>query len=178
MSIENTKVQIRYATSQDNILLAQIGAETFSDTFGADNTPEDLELHLSNSFSPERQAQELALPDSIFLIAEENGEVAGFAWLLDNKTDEGVRGEHPIEISRIYARKKWIGQGVGASLMQACLIEAEKRKCDVIWLGVWERNPRAIRFYQKWGFETVGTHIFQVGNDPQTDFIMQRSVRK
>jgi ribosomal protein S18 acetylase RimI-like enzyme len=82
----------------------------------------------------------------------------------------------PLEIVRIYACQEWLGRGVGPMLMQACLDEARQRGCDALWLDVWERNPRAIAFYRKWGFKVVGTQGFQLGSDMQTDLLMQRAV--
>ena len=83
-----------------------------------------------------------------------------------------------VEIVRIYADMPWIGKGVGPALMQACLDEAQNRGCALIWLGVWEHNPRAQAFYRKWGFEKIGTHTFMLGADPQTDWIMARKIVK
>ena len=172
-----TTINIRYATAADNALLAEIGAQTFYDSFAAANTPEDTAAYLAASFSPAKQAAELADPLSVFLIAEVEGAVVGFARLKEGQPAAAINGVRPLEIVRIYALKAWLGQGVGATLMQACLDEAEQRGCDVVWLGVWERNNRAILFYRKWGFVKVGTQTFQLGDDPQNDFVMQRPVK-
>jgi len=171
-------LNIRHATQEDAALLAFIGAETFFDTFARDNSPENIGFYLSTSFSTEIQAAELADPASTFLIAELNGETVGYAHLKTGSVPANVSGVRPLELARIYARTPWIGQGVGAALMQACLSEAEKMGCDTIWLGVWEHNPRAISFYTQWGFEQVGTQIFQLGNDPQTDWVMVRKISR
>jgi ribosomal protein S18 acetylase RimI-like enzyme len=69
--------------------------------------------------------------------------------------------------------QEYIGKGVGRELMAAAIREAGQRGCDSVWLGVWEKNPRAIAFYKKWGFQEVGSHVFQLGDDLQTDFIME-----
>jgi GNAT superfamily N-acetyltransferase len=168
--------RIRRGGPADNVLLAELGAETFADTFGPDNTPEDLAAYLEASFGLEKQARELAEPGSVFLILEAEGVPAGFARLKQGPAPSGVGGTRPVEIVRIYARRPWLGKGVGARLMQACLDEAAAAGCDVVWLGVWERNPRAIAFYQRWGFAQVGTQAFQLGADAQTDWIMARAV--
>ncbi len=167
-------VNIRYATIADNQLLAEVGAETFNDSFAADNTPENMEAYLSTAFGPEIQRAELADPDSRFLIAEEAGEMAGFAQLKSGPAPAEIAARQPVELARLYARKAWIGRGVGAALMARCLEEAHAAGCDVVWLGVWERNPRAINFYTRWGFTEVGDHIFQLGDDPQRDLLMVR----
>ena len=168
---------IRTATFEDTALLAKIGAEMFAETFAGENTPENMAAYLADSFSLEKQTAELAEPGSVFLIAEMGGKAAGYARLIAGSTEASVRATRPVELVRIYAGSKWLGQGVGAGLMQACLTEAARVGADVIWLGVWERNPRAIRFYQKWGFVQVGTHGFQLGDELQTDWIMARPVK-
>lgn len=169
-------IYIRYATIADNQLLAEIGAETFYDSFAADNTPANMTSYLSSAFGPDIQRTELIDPHSRFLIAEVAGETAGFAQLKFGAAPAEISGRQPMEIARIYARKAWIGQGVGAALMTRCLEEARGVGCDAVWLGVWERNPRAIRFYTKWGFTEVGGHTFQLGDDPQRDLLLVRSV--
>lgn len=173
---ENSPFNIRYAVTADNMLLAEIGAETFANSFGADNAPENMSAYLAASFSPEIQARELADTASRFLIIERDESAVGYAKLSFGGAPDSVIGQKPMEIVRIYARKEWIGKGVGAQLMKACLREAEEAGCDVIWLGVWERNPRAIAFYRKWGFEPVSTQTFQLGDDLQTDWVMARPV--
>jgi len=170
-------LRIRAATAGDNILLAEMGRQTFYDTFAADNNPEDMQLYLEAAFSPEKQAAELADPASVFLIAEIDGEAVGYVRLKEGPPPQTITGSKPVEIVRIYARKEWIGHGVGAALMEASIKEAEKRGCDAVWLDVWEKNPRGIAFYRKWGFVQAGGQKFLLGNDLQDDLLMQRPVR-
>lgn len=169
-------MNIRKANASDTYLLAELGARTFADSFAADNTPEDMADYLALSFSPEKQAAEMAEPGTLFLIAEEGGQPVGYTRLREGNVPDCVSGAHPIEIVRIYSVKEMIGRGVGKALMSDCLEEARSRGCDVIWLDVWEKNPRAIAFYQKWGFEKVGEQGFQLGDDLQTDWIMARYI--
>jgi GNAT superfamily N-acetyltransferase len=169
-------MEIRIAVPADNILLAEIGAQTFAETFGPDNTPENMAAYLAESFSPEKQAAELADPATVFLIAEVDEAAVGYARLREGDPPTYKFGSRAIEIVRIYACQAWLGKGVGPALMQACLRQAEQRGCDTIWLDVWERNPRGIAFYQKWGFVVTGTQGFKLGADLQTDLIMQRRV--
>ncbi len=174
--MNHPEIEVRKATLADNQLLAELGVRTFRDTFAADNTPEDMAAYLAASFSPAKQAEELADPSSSFLIAQVQGMAVGYARLRQGKPPPSITGDRPIEIVRLYSDKEWIGHGVGAALMKACLSEGEKRNCDTIWLDVWERNPRAIAFYRKWGFRLVGTQIFQLGSDRQHDLLMQSSL--
>jgi ribosomal protein S18 acetylase RimI-like enzyme len=167
-------ILIRRAAPADNTLLSEIGARTFYATFAADNKAENMQAFLRATYSPDKQALELAEADSQFLIAEVGGVAVGYARLKAGVAPAPVVGRRPIEIARIYSEGEWIGRGVGPALMEACLAEADERGCDVVWLGVWGRNPRAIAFYRKWGFEVVGSHIFQFGDDPQRDLLMAR----
>ena len=166
-------MNIRYGTTEDAKMLAELGARTFYDTFAKDNTPENIDAYLKKSFSPEIQSNELSQPDIIFLIAEFEDMPIGYAQLMINSKDESIKSTQPLEIRRIYTSQEYLGRGVGKELMQAIISEARLRGCDCIWLGVWEKNQRAIDFYEKWGFREVGTHIFSVGDDPQTDFVME-----
>jgi GNAT superfamily N-acetyltransferase len=168
--------KIRHASTADNILLSALGAETFYDSFAAENTPENMAAYLAASFSPEKQARELVDPASRFLILEAHGQPAGYARLRLGPAPAAVVALRPIEIVRFYARRAWIGKGIGARLMQACLQTAEVEHCDVVWLDVWEHNPRAIAFYRKWGFVEVGWQVFQLGDEVQNDLLMSRSV--
>ena len=166
-------MKIRYGTTDDAKMLVELGAKTFYDTFSKDNTPENIEAYLKKSFSPEIQFNELSNPDNIFLIVESKNIPIGYAQLIMNSKDEAINGTRPLEIRRIYASQEYQGKGVGKELMQATISEARQRGCDCIWLGVWEKNQRAIDFYKKWGFREVGTHIFSVGDDPQNDYVME-----
>ena len=166
-------MKIRYGTTADAALLAELGAKTFFDTFAKDNTPEDMATHLKRAFSPEIQLQEISEPNTVFLIAEIDERPVGYAQLILNSSDESITGSRPLEIRRIYASQDFLGKGVGKELMQAAIREARQRGSDCVWLGVWEKNQRAIDFYRKWGFQEVGTHIFAVGDDPQNDIVME-----
>lgn len=167
---------IRRGQANDAALLAELGARTFSETFAADNSPGDMEAYLTAAFSTEQQSAELADPASLFLIAETDGAAAGYAMLRSGTALDSINGDRPIEIVRLYVLQERLGSGVGAALMQECIVEAKRQGYETLWLGVWEHNARAQAFYRKWNFHEVGTHIFQLGNDPQTDLLMQRAI--
>ncbi|HKO97252.1 MAG TPA: GNAT family N-acetyltransferase [Pyrinomonadaceae bacterium] len=167
---------IRAAKAGDAELLAELGSRTFSETFALDNTPENMGAYLATAFNPEQQAEELADPHTTFLIAENNGVAVGYAMLRSGSEFDSVTGTNPIELVRLYVSRESLGRGVGAALMRACLSEAQKQGYETLWLGVWEHNHRAQTFYRRWDFHEVGTHIFHLGDDPQTDLLMQRSI--
>jgi GNAT superfamily N-acetyltransferase len=173
---EQSAVTIRRATPADAALLAELGARTFNETFAADNRPEDMAGYLASAFSVEQTERELSDPRATWLVAEIDGAAAGYAKLHAGESPECVRGPYPVELARIYAARDWLGRGVGASLLRACLDEARRRGHRTVWLGVWERNERARAFYRKWDFRDTGTQTFQLGADAQTDVVMERAL--
>ncbi len=169
-------IHIRYATPGDAELLAEVGARAFAEAFAEENTPENLAAYLASAFSPGIQAAEIADPAGCFLIAQSGETTIGYARLRTGTNPPEIRDPNPIELQRIYVLNDWLGHKVGAALMRASLENAAANGHTTIWLGVWERNLRAIAFYQRWGFEQVGTHVFQLGDDSQTDWIMRRGI--
>jgi ribosomal protein S18 acetylase RimI-like enzyme len=179
MTVFKLDLIIRRGKADDAELLAELGARTFFETFAADNTPEDMAAYLATAFSPAQQAAELADPRATFLVAETSGDnsvAVGYAMIRSGDVPPEVTGNKPIELVRLYAVRESLGGGVGAALLQACIDEAKQRGYETLWLGVWEHNNRAQAFYRKWNFHEMGTHVFQLGDDPQTDLLMQRSI--
>jgi ribosomal protein S18 acetylase RimI-like enzyme len=175
--VDPSTFTVRIATHEDVSRLAELGRETFRVTFENDNTPENMQAYLAQNFSVDQVGHEVSDPRVTFLLAEQSGNLVGYAKLRAGKPDAAVTGKNPIELERLYVRSEAIGLGVGARLLRECIDIAAKRGFDTLWLGVWENNPRALRFYQKWGFTVVGSHVFQLGSDAQTDLIMQKSVQ-
>ena len=173
-----TTITIRQAEPEDAKLLTDLAYTTFWDAFAhhPKNAPDDLNHYMRQAFNLEQITAELAEGGNIFLIAELNDEAAGYAKLILDNIEPGISAERPVELSRLYSHQKHLGQGVGQSLMDACFARARQDGRDVMWLGVWEFNPRAQRFYEKNGFRIVGKHEFLLGSDPQTDLLMQRSI--
>lgn len=167
---------IRLATANDARELATLAERTFRDTFAAANTAEDMELHVQASYSESMQAGEIANPHMMTLLCDAERSLIGFAQLRWQEAPPCVRADSPAEIQRLYVDGAWHGQGIAPMLMQACVDAIHARACDVVWLGVWERNPRAIAFYRKSGFTEVGEHVFALGRDAQRDVIMARPV--
>lgn len=167
---------IRRATASDAALVAELGRRTFTDTFASDNTPEDMAAFLAATFGPELQRRETEDPAVAVLLAERAGSPVAYAMLREGEAPEGVTGPAPIELARFYVDRSGHGQGIAARLMACVLETAAARGARTLWLGVWERNARAIAFYRKQGFEDVGSHAFVLGSDIQTDRLMQRPI--
>lgn len=174
---ESQAVAIRRATADDAAALAEFGARTFFETFAADNTPEDMQLYLAATWSPELQRAEILDAGLDTLLAcDSRGTLAGFAQLRAAHAPAGMATVNPVELKRFYVDKPWQGQGLAHELMRAVETHARMRGARELWLGVFERNERAQAFYRKHGFRQVGTQIFVVGTDPQTDHIMLREL--
>lgn len=171
------KFTIRIATLEDARTIRDLGINTFQDTFGKSNTPEDMKLYLDKSFSAEQVESELSEILTTFVLAYDGEQVVGYAKLRASDTiPEGLNSTNAIEIERIYSAKEYIGKQVGKALIEWCLSYAKLNGFDTVWLGVWEHNPRAIAFYQKWGFEQFGSHPFLLGTDLQTDLLMKKNL--
>lgn len=168
-------ISVRRATVADAADLAAFGARVFSDTFAKDNTPEDLAAFLATSYGPERQRQEIE-SGTITLLAYSGETLVAFAQLIRGATDPCVTGEEPIQLARFYVDHSQHGTGVARELMEIVFDVARQTDAKTMWLGVWERNARAIRFYEKYGFIDVGSQPFLVGSDLQTDRVMQRAL--
>ncbi len=173
-----SEIKIRKATPEDAEMLTELSYKTFWDAFHEHpkNAPDDLADYMAKAFNFEQIKSEIEDDKSIFLVAEIEGKAAGYAKLIVESVEEPVKAEKPIELSRLYSHQEFLGKGVGARLMEECFAEARSLFCDVMWLGVWEFNPRAQRFYEKYGFYKIGKHVFQLGSDAQTDLLMQKEI--
>jgi len=167
---------IRLAGPDDAAAVAAFGERSFRETFGPDNRPEDMDAYCAATYAVERQRQELAAPDRLTLLVEMEGTLAGYAQLRDGPAPRSITGADPIEILRFYVDSRWHGRGIAGSLMAETLARARALGRRTIYLAVWERNPRAIAFYEKAGFRKVGSQPFQLGRDVQIDDVMVRGL--
>lgn len=173
-----SEILIRQAGPEDAKVLTDLAYTTFWDAFAhhPKNAPDDLNHYMRQAFNHEQIAAELVDPKNIFLIAEIDGEAAGYSKIVIDNIEPGITAERPVELSRLYSQQRYLGQGVGQSLMDASFERAQAADRDVMWLGVWEYNPRAQRFYEKNGFRVVGSHVFLLGKDAQTDLLMEKEL--
>jgi GNAT superfamily N-acetyltransferase len=170
---------IRRAHATDAERLSHFAAASFRDAFGAQNTAEDMAMHLASTFSASIQATEIAETDTDILLVEAadakgDAELLGYAHLSLGSPPDPVDAPAPIELRRFYVARTLHGSGVAARLMEAVIATSVTRGARTLWLGVWEENPRAIAFYGKHGFTDAGRQSFQLGGDLQSDRIMVR----
>ena len=169
-------VTVRRAIPGDEHVLAELALRIFLDTFGPQNDPDDIRIHAARSYGPEIQLRELTDPSLTYFIAEVDSLPVGFAMIGEADSPSCMELDRPIELFRFYVDKAWHGKGIAVPLMDAAYEEARRRGGRTICLSVWEKNPRAIRFYEKMGYRTAGTHPYILGNDVQTDWVMTREV--
>jgi ribosomal protein S18 acetylase RimI-like enzyme len=168
-------VTIRRATEADASLLSRLATRLFEETFRPMNDPADMGAYVSHAFSVE--AERAALRDAdcaVWIVEDATSSAMGYAMMRCGSTASGVVAKRPAELQRIYVDRGMHGLGVGDALMRTCVEHARSWHCDVLWLGVWEHNPRALAFYRKVGFRVVGRQSFQLGSDLQQDFVMAR----
>jgi len=170
-----TDLSLRWAERGDAAALARFAARVFEATYAHANTPEDMRAYVAEHFGDAQQTAELSDPSLETLLVERDGAIVGFAQLRRGE-ESSAHGASPLEIARIYVDHSLHGLGVGATLMRACVDAARARGHDVLWLGVWESNERAISFYKKMGFRIVGQQSFTLGRDVQRDHVMVLSL--
>lgn len=166
---------IRPAQLSDLFALRELSIDAFRNAYADENTPEDMRLYISAHFSEEALLEELNDPHKHFILAFDNDELVGYA-KLNLKSEQQYGLEHSLEIARLYTKPQRIGQGIGKQLVASVEEYARIHKHDAIWLGVWQRNFRAVNFYQREGFRITGTLQFVLGVDVQDDFLMLKRV--
>ena len=162
-------LQIRRATIDDAPTLAAFAARAFIETFGDGNDADDLSDHVENTYNVERHSAELCDADIATWLIERDGGLIAYLQACRKRVPPCVDGANPVEIHRFYVDRSAHGSGVAQTLMATAFAQAREWGADVVWLGVWEHNPRAMRFYRKFGFADVGSIDFFVGPDRQTD---------
>jgi GNAT superfamily N-acetyltransferase len=172
----DSSILIRRGAVSDAAALAAFAARTFVETYGADNRPEDMQAHLASSFGIAQQSKELADPDATTLLAYDTGTLIAYAQVRRKTPPPCATQERPVELHRFYVDRPAHGRGVAQKLMAAAFAAAREHGGRHLWLGVWERNSRAIAFYKKMSFVDVGSTDFLVGSDRQTDRVLVAEV--
>jgi len=165
---------IRPATLADDHVLSQLAGRTFPLGCPQDTDPKHLAAFIASELTAERFREFISSDGVTILLAEAESKLAGFAMLVADCPHPQIAAQSPIELRKFYVDLPYHGHGVAHALMQAAIPILEDQRFDAAWLSVYSGNARAISFYEKWGFKTVGTHYFKVGSDPQQDFVMRR----
>jgi ribosomal protein S18 acetylase RimI-like enzyme len=168
----NTIKVIEVASNQLSALQL-ISTQTFSETFTEHNTEEDMKLYIESNFNLSSLKTELDNSSSKFYFALDGEEVVGYLKINWGNAQSESLGNTSLELERIYVLKSYQGKNVGHALYQKALAVATELNFDFIWLGVWEKNERAIQFYKKNGLVEFDKHLFKLGKDLQTDLLMK-----
>ncbi len=174
--MENVDVNIRQLGTDDLERLQQISRLTFTETFSEYNSEENMRSYLNNNLSVEKLGEELKNPDSSFYFAEMRGTVIGYLKLNMGVAQNEWKEDTGMEIERIYVLKEYHGHKIGQLLFEKAISIARSMEMQYVWLGVWEKNERAIAFYTKNRFKVVDHHLFKLGDDVQTDYLMKLSL--
>lgn len=170
-------MMIKRCTLKDLETLQQISEETFYDTFAAQNSEKNMRDYLATAYVPEKLTKEMNNPHSAFYFIYDDAQVAGYLKVnVLTAQSENMSADH-LEIERIYVRKSYQKKGFGKALMDYAIDLAKAQHKTFIWLGVWEKNENAIGFYEKVGFRKIGAHAFFMGDEEQTDFILEKKLR-
>lgn len=174
----HTDIAITQVKLTDIDLLQQIGKETFIQTFSDTNTEENMNTYLAEGFSKEKLLSELCDNESEFYFAVLKNDVIGYLKVNTGQAQTEQQCPQALEIERIYVLQEFQGRKVGQLLFEKALALAQIKAASFIWLGVWEKNLRAINFYQKNGFVAFDQHIFQLGDDKQIDIMMKKQYNR
>jgi ribosomal protein S18 acetylase RimI-like enzyme len=169
-------IVIRRITLDDIVPLQEIARQTFYETFSETNTEENMSKYLEDGFATQKLIEELNNEHSEFYFAISDQNVIAYLKLNFGNSQTELQDDPSLEIERIYVLKEYHGKKIGQLLYEKAMQVAEEKNASYIWLGVWEENPRAIRFYQKNGFEAFDKHIFKLGDDDQVDIMMKKKL--
>ena len=167
------EIDIQEVTINEILALQEIGIQTFSETFAASNTEENMSNYLKDGFSIEKLTEEINNKYSKFFFALDHERVIGYLKLNFGESQTELKDSKALEIERIYVMNEYHGKKVGQLLYDKAIQVAAQMQMNYVWLGVWEENQRAFNFYKKNGFVEFDKHIFKLGDDEQTDIMMK-----
>src|SRR5690606_14799247 len=176
LTIMNEGISVRTCNAKDVDALVALAIKTFRDTFDEYNDPDDMIRYINKTFTRKNIEQEMQVPGTTFFLATDGKKAVGYAKVRSERRPEELDDATALELERLYVHRDYIGKRVGHMLLQTCLSHMRKRGARSAWLGVWENNSRAIAFYEKNGFNKFGEHIFMLGDDAQTDWLMKRDL--
>lgn len=163
-------------TLKDRAMLCRVSYETYDDTFRPYNTPENMKAYLETAFEEGKMEAELLEPNSSFFFLMVGSDVAGYMKLNTSKAQTEMQDDEAMELERIYVVQAHHGKGLGRALLEKAISIARREHKAYLWLGVWEKNERALAFYKKHGFYRIGEHAFYMGDDCQTDYLLRKDL--
>lgn len=171
-----SKIEINKSSISELNIIQKISIQTFTDTFAAVNTEENMANYIRDNFNLDKISSEINNPDSAFFIATFEKETVGYLKINFGNAQTEKLKENTLEIHRIYVLETFHGKKVGQLLLDEAIKIAQQTAIDFIWLGVWEENHKALRFYTKNGFVEFDKHIFVLGDEVQTDLLLKLKI--
>jgi len=171
-------MKIRKCTIADIRTLVQISLKTFVDAFEKDNDPVDFKSYTDTAFAESTLTEQLINPHSSFYFLYVDEQLAGYFKLNEYDAQSELKTAHTMELERIYVLKDLQGRHLGAYMLRQATRIAFNLQKKQLWLGVWQKNGSAIRFYEKHGFTKFDTHPYYVGKDKQTDWLMRKNLKR
>ena len=156
--------------------IQDIAVTTFTKTIPADVSPDDMQVYVKDRFGKNVLTESLSNQETEFYLAQMNEDVIGYLKINFGNAQTDIKDQDGMEIERIYTLSEYFGKNVGKLLLDKAFEAAKEKNVKYVWLGVWEKNPRAIRFYEKNGFVPFGNHSFKFGNDTHTDILMKLEI--
>ncbi len=169
-------ILIKACTLDDLTAFLEISRETYHQTFAAMNKQDTMQAYLEASFNEEKLKSELLNDASFCYFIYHNDQLAGYMKLNESQAQTDIYDPLSLEVERIYVLNSFQGNGLGQHLMNKAIALGKDRKLNYLWLGVWEHNENALRFYQKNNFYKIGTHGFTMGDEVQTDYLMRKDL--
>jgi ribosomal protein S18 acetylase RimI-like enzyme len=170
------KIEIRRAAATDAKLVSLLGAVTFYEAYFEQDDPRDLANYIHDSFAPTKILAEIGDETAVFFIVYLNKHAVGYAKMRENTKLDCIETENSVELQRIYLVERVFGRGIGEILLKHCLETARQKGFETLWLGVWEENKRALRFYEKHGFKAVGRITSPYGETVGTNLVMEKDL--
>ena len=176
MNPSKSALQLSEADFADLASLLDLAQTSFVQAFTEGNKPENVQAYLSQAFTSVQLEKEWRNPASTFLLASLEGRLVGYTKVNLAAAQTDVQDPDSLEVARLYTLEEVWGRGVGQFLLDAALDFAKEKGKTFVWLGVWEHNARAMRFYEKNGFKAFGSHPFPFGDEIQNDWLMRVEV--
>ncbi len=169
-------IRIRKAKIEEVPAVRELAIEVYTDTFADQNTPANLQAFYRDSYNLPKFKSEFHEAGATLYLATDELKIIGFLRLRQSREVEKQLGLNTVELHRLYVHRDYHGTSASRLLMEKAMSYAMEKKFEWMWLGVWEKNFRAQKFYAKWGFERFGEHVFQMGDDPQTDWLLKKKL--
>ncbi|MHA8110428.1 GNAT family N-acetyltransferase [Lactobacillaceae bacterium Melli_B4] len=167
---------IEPCTIKDISKLQTLSIKTFGDTFGDDNTYDNMQRYFEDAYSIEQLSNEIQNPDSFTYFIKVDHKIAGYLKLnIDAAQTEDI-GPYSLEIQRIYIDTEYKHHGLGRKLFEKAIAVATDHHKTFVWLGAWEHNLNALEFYEHLGFKPFSDHIFDLGGDKQRDILLKKVI--